>query len=107
MDSDHSPDTVSNHKFRLVFILTISLQLIMMVYYGTLKTGFHVDEIWTFAHSNSLFKPYLYQSLNSDWKVENTDNSFFNQWIAGDEYYDYITLTDSERFRYDSVVYNV
>jgi hypothetical protein len=94
-------------RFFLIVSLIIALQAAMMVYLGFLKSGFHVDEIWTYAHSNSFFRPYLYESLESDSKISLEEDSFFNKWVDSGEYSAYVTLTQGERFRYDSVFYNL
>ncbi len=94
-------------RFLLVVFLIVALQTAMMVYLGFLKSGFHVDEIWSYAHSNSFFKPYLYESLESDSKISLQEDGFFNKWVDSEEYFQYVTLTQGERFRYDSVFYNL
>jgi len=107
MNTHSTKNLGSDNKILLLFILTVLLQLIMMTFFASLKSGFHVDEIWTYAHSNSSFKPYLYLSINSDWDKNMVDDSFFNQWVSGYEFNEYITLSEEERFKYNSVIYNV
>lgn len=96
-----------NKRFLFLVILTILLQTSMMVFFGFLKSGFHVDEIWTFAHSNSKYKPYLYKAIYSDSKITIQEDDFFNTWINGSDYQQYVTLTKEERFNYGSVFYNL
>ncbi|MFL2080020.1 hypothetical protein [Marinilactibacillus psychrotolerans] len=81
----------NNGLFHFVFITTLLILIFILVYFSSLKVGFHIDEIYTFGLSNGEFTPFPYLS---------------EQWINPSYYYDYLTVDSNDAFNYTSVYYN-
>ena len=73
-------------------VLLIALQLLLCLYFGTVKSGFHEDEIATFRLSNSP------DGLWGTWGD--------NQWCSGDDYKNSFLINQDTRFAYTMVYYN-
>lgn len=65
-----------------------------MLCFGSAKSGYFVDELWSYGLSNSYFHAHVY-----------SDNAL-SDWVDGSYFSDYIEISDDERFSYDSVIYN-
>lgn len=86
--------------FYVIMALTIALQLFAVTYFFAFwKDGGHIDELWYYGLSNSYYNPHLYGPDLGTY-------DYINQWIDGDEFLDYLSVDESERFSYDSVYYN-
>ncbi len=83
------------------------------------KTQLHIDEVWTYALSNSTKGPYLYlwrtgigdesdptRYSSGETVLRDKENLYFQKWHTGEEFKEYLTVQNGERFRYDTVVYN-
>ena len=58
----------TNHRhLRIYLIIVILLQLIVIVYTGYQKEGFHVDEIFSFVFANSYENPKFDQGMYHTW----------------------------------------
>lgn len=71
--------------------LVIAIQVLLMLYFGSKKENFHMDEICTYGLSNSYYKP-----LPCDTE----------QWLNKSYFDEYLETGDNDRFKYDSVYYN-
>lgn len=104
---------------RILAVILCILVIIPSLFFLTRKNLFHVDEIWTYALSNSTEGPYLYlwgsgigdpndqEMINSeDYSYSGTDSGYFLKWHSGDEYNRYLTVQKEERFDYSNVFYN-
>lgn len=81
---------------RLFFIVVLSLQVLIIVYWGFQKQGFYIDELWSFGLANSYFFPHLF-----------VDGSLDNTYIYPDQLWSYLVVDEGESFTYDSVYYNL
>lgn len=81
---------------RSLFILTLILlvQLVMMVYFGNQKTGYHCDEIYTYELSNS-----NETSINSGdcYDAWNSNEYFLKTLSAADNRFDYVTVWKNQK----------
>ena len=50
----------SKRKSRWLFFLVLFLQLLFAVFWCTQKSGYFVDELWSYGLANSYYKPYVY-----------------------------------------------
>ena len=70
------------------------LQLVLLVWFGCQKQGFHEDEIATFTLSN-----------HTDGFFFRTE-SLMNRWVDGSAFEDVLTVSEEERFDYQMVYRN-
>ena len=109
----------SKRKGRRGLILIILLCLLPSLLCMLHKTQLHVDEVWTYALSNSADRPYLYvwrtgigdksaplRFSSDETALLDTEGVFLQQWHSGEEFKRYVTVQEGERFQYSSVVYN-
>lgn len=76
-------------------ILIIFVQVLVMIWFGSQKEGFHIDETFTYNLSNSYKQPFT--SLLPNYMKTWHTSSFWN---------DSLTVQPSERFAYDAVIRN-
>lgn len=96
MKAENSADK-ENQFGRSFFILTLILllQLVMMVYFGNQKAGYHCDEIYTYELSNS-----SETSINSGdcFDAWNSSEYFLKTLSAdADNRFDYVTVWKNQR----------
>jgi len=70
-----------------IFIIIVSV----MIYFGVLKQGFHIDELYTYGLSNSYYNAFPDE---------------FGEWLPHNYYNNYLTTTDATQFEYGSVIHN-
>lgn len=85
-----------NGKVWKCFVFICAIQTLMMVFWGTQKKGFYVDELWSYGLANSYYHPHVF------W-----EDALEDQWQPGEYFKEYIEVEPNQRFRYDSVVYNL
>lgn len=80
-------------EYILLFVIILA-QITVLVWYGMMKQGYYVDEVWSYGLANSYYHPHVY----SDGTLDN--------WVSGDYFREYLEVAESERFQYDSVIFN-
>lgn len=80
-----------NRIFILISSLIVSAMIGVLLYYGNIKQGFHMDELLTYGLSNSYFFPFPFT---------------FGEWLPSSYFHDYLTVNGQDAFAYDSVYYN-
>ncbi len=84
-------------KFTLiVFLIVTFLAVANMIFWGTQKKGFYIDEVYTYEFTSEL----EYGSLTADRNGE----SFYNQWYGRDFFLDYFEVSDEEAFDYGRAI---
>lgn len=78
----------------LLFIL--AMQTAVILWFGSQKQGYFIDEIYSFGLSNGYYKPF----------ITSYGDEIFDQWAGRAVIDDYMTVQEGERFAYGSVVYN-
>lgn len=81
----------SKNNTIIIFLVMLILQISCLIYFGTLKEGYHMDEIYSYSLSNSYYKPFL---------------SDRDQWLGNHYFDDYIQVGNNDAFKYGSVYYN-
>lgn len=91
-----------------VFVLVVLLQLVRITYvFAVEREGFHSDETWSYGFANSYYEPYLYAHVvDAERKKPNVDRNLM-EWVSGDVFREYLTVSGDERFSYGSVYYNL
>jgi len=91
---------IYKHKSIIILSLIILIGMIKLIYLFSLRDGHHVDETWSYGYANSFFMPHVFGGYY-DYEIRN-----LGEWVKGEEFKDYITVSYDERFRFDSVMYN-
>lgn len=90
-----TPKKSSATKMAPLFLtLILIVQLVMMVYFGVQKAGYHVDEMFTYTLSN--FSETFVSRVGG----------FSEQWVDGQTLYDTLSVDDDERFNYRMTYHN-
>lgn len=84
----------------VILSLLIVLAVIRLCYVFSLRDGHHVDETWSLGFANSYYNPHVF----GGFKIEELDN--IGEWVTGEIFKDYISVSDDQRFNFDSVLYN-
>lgn len=94
----HLLNRLQNHWLAklLVFLMILSLQFLVLAYYGEIKSGFHIDEMFSYGLSNAIDKPIPLQD----------DLSLYNRWIDSEYFKNYIVVSEHEKFSYQAVYHN-
>ena len=123
-----------------------------MVYYGSRKEGYHIDEVYSYGLANSEYLPFMHFGESGydvkDWMLEygagesfkelftnlwkdyqilkecgfkwresviyqdyltaqaNSADTRTSTWVSGQDYLDYVAVSESNTFNYASVYYN-
>lgn len=89
-----------NTKAVIFLVLIILVGMIRLIYIYSLRDGHHVDETWSYGFANSYYEPNVFGWADeSHWKN-------IGEWVSGDVFKDYITVSSDQRFSFDSVWYN-
>lgn len=80
---------------RFFLIIIFFVGTIHVLWWGTHKFGFYVDELYTYGLSNSYMTPFY----------ERTEN-YIDAYHKGSEFWDYLTVSEDDDFEFGSVWYN-
>lgn len=69
-------------------------QILVLLLFACQKKGYFIDEIYSWGLSNGYYKPFV------------VSYDVFGRWLDGDEFRDYMTVQQEERFAYESVYDN-
>lgn len=78
-------------------VIAVFASVLVSVLFSFYKSGYHTDEVWTYGLANSYHKPFLDGVGRDDDAVRIS---------SGDDYTKYLTTDNSDRFKFESVVYN-
>jgi hypothetical protein len=79
-------------------LVLIGLQLIVFFLCGASKTGFHVDEEWSYGFANG------YELGHADpGSIDGMENEPYDHWLTGSDFQNYLTVQPGEGFSYDKV----
>lgn len=139
-------------RANFLFVLLLLLSLGTMVYYGSRKEGYHLDEVYSYGLANSEYLPFMHMGESGydvkDWMLEygagesikelfvnlwkdyqilkecdfkwqdsviyqdyltaqaNSADTRTSTWVSGQDYLDYVAVSESNTFNYASVYYN-
>lgn len=143
---------IRSHRGSMVLAALLLLALSTMLYYGSKKEGYHVDEVYSYGLANSEYLPFMHfgEQVYSvkDWMLEygsgeslsdlfrnfgkdyqilkdcdfqwkesviyrdyltaqaNSADTRSSTWLSGQDYLNYIAVSQSNTFNYASVYYN-
>lgn len=78
-----------------IYLLVGLIPIILVWYYGDMKEGYFVDELWSYGLANSAEYPHVYSTPDWDQK-----------WQYPEYFTDYIEVERNEQFNYRTVIYN-
>lgn len=89
-------------KEQIAIVVVITIQIIFMVYWGTQKSGYYVDEFFTFDNAH-------YSSASTPERVKLYDADFlaYDKWYEVSDLKSTLTVTREESLFSDSVGYNI
>lgn len=88
------------------FFVFLVLNIGVVMFHYTQKDGFHVDEIFSFAHANSTQGAFLAPAVESHF-YEKDVSVLYNRWFDRKVFHDYITVQPEEQFRYGHIFENL
>lgn len=99
MDKDISKRTVI-----ILLTLLMIFSLATAVFIGVRRNTIFVDEVWSYGLSNSVDGKCFFDWWENGELVQDTTRSiedFFNHWMDGNFYREFVTVQKGEEFRYD------
>ena len=87
---------LAKNKCAIILVILIILQIVNIIFWGTKKEGYHIDEVFSYGLSNGYYNPFPYYE---------TDD-YFMVWHDVEFFTDYVMVPTEHRFAYDSVWYN-
>ena len=91
----------------LALVLSIAVCLFRITWlFAFEKDGNHCDEAWSYGFACSYYDPYTYLTVNDDIYLTDATYKNINEWSKGEDYWNYLTISENERFCFRSVVYN-
>lgn len=89
-------DTVNHLKMNrnraiLIMVIIIILQVGMLLYWSSVKTSYHVDELYSMGYASS----FTGQTYNSKY-ITTSKDFWFNKWISNSDLKEYIVMSDDE-----------
>ena len=94
-------------KSLYVVALLILLNLGMIIHFFTLKTSYHVDEMFSYGHANSSTGAYLVKGIDANFNIEDIEKYLLNRWFDGSVFHNYLTVQPEERFKYSYIFENL
>ncbi|MDE5697162.1 MAG: hypothetical protein K2I96_07130 [Lachnospiraceae bacterium] len=101
-DADKGDGMKAIRKEQIAVIIVIALQLIFMVYWGTQKSGYYVDEFFTYDNAH-----YLSASTPKRIKLYDADFLTYDEWHEISDLKSTMTVTREEALLADSAGYNL
>lgn len=85
-------------KESLLFAITLCIVCAVTLFWFAKKSDMFIDEIVTYGLSNSYYAPFI-----SDVPE---DRNLINKVLTREDFVEYLTVSESNAFRFDSVYYN-
>ncbi|MCI1858269.1 MAG: hypothetical protein LKI80_08930 [Sporolactobacillus sp.] len=79
----------------ICFILMLVTQLLIIVHFAEQKSGYDIDEIFSYGLANNNYGP-----------TYNDIPQYYNHWHSSEVYKNYVTVQKNERFQYGFVYHN-
>ena len=88
-------NVVKKINVRVILAVLIFIQALFMIWYCNMKSGYFIDEIWSYGLSNS----YYHAQIWEDGALDETK-------VDPQMYKDYLVVNEGEEYAYGSVIYN-
>jgi len=102
-------DSKANIYKKIAAVIPFLIILLAAIRLCTLyseRKSYHIDEIFSYGYANSYYDPYIYKDSITIRDKDEVNYQNIGVWITGDDFKDYITVGENERFCFKSVVYN-
>lgn len=90
------------NQFKIVFVILLLLQILYMLYWGHVKSGFYVDEFFTYDNAH-----YMSASTPKRVKLYDADYMEYNKWFDLSELKATLTVDKDNSLLNDGLAYNV
>lgn len=93
---------LKQRKEMLLFIALLMLQCVYMIFWGTQKSGYYVDEFFTYDNAH-----YISESTPDRVKLYDADYLEYNKWFELSELKSTLTVQREESLWQDSISHNI
>lgn len=90
------------NKFQAIFAILLFVQVLYMIYWGNVKSGFYVDEFFTFDNAH-----YMSASTPQRVKLYDADYMEYDKWFDLSELKATLTVEKSNSLFNDGLAYNI
>ena len=91
---------VKNVPAPVILGLIILIAVTRLCFLYTKRDGHHVDETWSYGFANSYYSAQIYDSPDGEGQGN------IGKWLTGDDFNDYLSVSEDHRFAFDSVIQN-
>lgn len=95
-------DKIKKHSGMIVFLILLSIQCSYMIFWGTQKSGYYVDEFFTYDNAH-----YISSSTPDRVKLYDADYMEYNKWFDVTDIKSTLTVQKEESLLNDSLAYNI
>ena len=92
---------------RIIGIFALVFNMLMVGYFFSQRTSFHIDEVFSYGHANSTQGAFLLDPLHTSSPNSVWNKYLFNRWFPGTLYHNYLTVQPKETFEYKHVYRNM
>ena len=96
----------SKKTYIILTLIILSALMLYTYFFFAKKRGYDSDEVWSYALSNSYYRPFLETTAGWNMPYTKEDIHYLEEWFGGSVYHDYITVQKGQQFSYNSVWYN-
>ena len=93
---------MEKNKGKIILLIILIIQCMYMVYWGTQKSGYYVDEFFTYDNAH-----YISQSTPKRQKLYDADYMEYGKWFTAEELKSTLMVQKDEALLNDSFIHNV
>lgn len=93
---------LGRNQYKIAFVIILVLQVLYTIYWGHVKSGFYVDEFFTYDNAH-----YISASTPKRVKLYDADYMEYNKWFELSELKSTLTVDKSNSLFNDGLVYNI
>ncbi len=95
-------EVIKKYKWLILFMVVLVTQCVYMFYWGTQKSGYYVDEFFTYDNAH-----YISESTPNRIKLYDAEFLEYGKWIPIEELKGTLTVKAEESLLQDSLSYNI
>lgn len=95
-------EVIKKYKWLILFMIMLVTQCMYMIFWGTQKSGYYVDEFFTYDNAH-----YLSGSTSDRVKLYDADFLEYDKWLSVEEMKGTLTVKAEESLLQDSLSYNI
>ena len=89
-----------------LFIFVMFINLAVVLFYFDKRDGMHIDEMFSYGHSNSSVGGFIYDGIDHFFRPESAD-VIKNKWISTDDFKKYLIVGEDNKFSYGNILENL